>query len=56
MIGFIWRVIIGRFASCSHRWETIDQKRIDYIDTGTTGIIYIMRCKDCGEVKQKTIK
>jgi hypothetical protein len=57
MIGFIWRILIGRFTSCRHQWEIIEQNRLNIINH-TTGARrekteFILRCSHCGDLMHR---
>jgi len=52
MIGFLWRLIVGRFTSCRHDWEEIEviKQRGPYgIHVGVR-----LKCKHCGKQTIKT--
>lgn len=55
MIGWLWRILVGRFTSCRHEWETVG--RIALVasskDTCPIGHCYHLRCKKCGDYKQR---
>lgn len=45
---------------CSHVWETINTlvtstQYIDLNKTVNTGELYVLKCKKCGEIKEKRI-
>lgn len=51
MIGWLWRMIVGRFDHCRHEWETMDKASISTTDEATKRIIGFhvnLRCKKCG--------
>ena len=42
---------------CKHEWETIDVISVHANgDTTPIGIMYVLKCKKCGEISQKEIK
>ncbi len=55
MIGFLYRIIIGHFNRCEHKWE--------YKGTGLrysggkrdlpSQVLYNLKCKKCGNFKTK---
>jgi hypothetical protein len=28
MIGLLWRLLVGRFSSCSHEWKTMESRSV----------------------------
>lgn len=63
MLGFLYRFFVGSFKVTEpHRceWEKIDEvtlntKQYWQSDFHKTGIIYVLRCKNCGDIKQHKI-
>jgi len=54
MIGWIWRLLVGKFNSCDHEWETIESSTVQRREDNTRiGKSYVLRCKKCGEMKKK---
>jgi len=64
MIAWLYNLIVGHF--CRHNWETVNTREIAryYADPNTMeatnegriiGMIYILRCKKCGNIKQQSI-
>lgn len=52
MLGFLWRLIVGRFSSCTHKWEILQW--CDVTSHGTKiGTRYHLQCTHCGNVKKK---
>jgi hypothetical protein len=54
MLGWLWRVIVGRFNGCTHKWKLISE----------TGVVpyegalpyyrkYVLQCEHCGNLKNK---
>jgi len=57
MIGWLYRIIIGSFSSCSHEWETISQAPITHVRTQTLiGAVYVLKCGKCGDIQQRNIE
>lgn len=51
MIGWLYRMIVGRFDSCRHNWETIGKGEVCRVSDGAViGHRYDLRCKSCGDV------
>ena len=59
MIGFLYRLLIGKFTSCDHKWEILKEKSVyNLADDGSyynfpSYTKYVMRCDHCGEIKVK---
>ena len=57
MMGFIWRLIVGRFRmapSCAHKWVQVHA--VNVYDYGVSKNIpvahkYTLRCEHCGDMK-----
>ncbi len=53
MLGWIYRLLIGRFVSCNHEWEIeSSHDRLDIKDNYVLGRAYFARCKKCGIPKR----
>jgi len=52
MLGYLWRLIIGRFSSCEHQWTIIKNGNITQDDV-ICGEWYDLQCVICGDVKRK---
>ena len=50
MLENLYRIFIGH----NHEWETIEVKKITCMG-GWWEDIYILKCKHCGKIKQKSI-
>lgn len=58
MIGWIWRVLVGRFSMpplCAHKWAVratfrLTRRKPDGTEL-PSGESYVLRCSDCGEMK-----
>lgn len=56
MLGWLWRTLVGRFSACSHKWEQLSNYNIRSSNEKTiVGTMYVLRCKECGNIKQVTI-
>lgn len=53
MIAWLWKLIIGDFRKCSHKWEIIKEGRWKDIGYGTAGDFYTLQCKECGDIKSR---
>lgn len=61
MIGWLWRVIVGRFRAeprCAHQWEI--HATVTLHDDHTSkrlpvGYCYVLRCKLCGDMMQRKV-
>jgi hypothetical protein len=55
MIGFLWRLIVGRFSRCEHQWETKENLGVWSEDGDYKHPIYIDKhlcCTKCGTWKR----
>lgn len=55
VIGWLWRVLIGRFSCCHHQWEDYRKFSGTYVYGGGEHLIYVLRCKKCGDLKKHDI-
>lgn len=57
MIGWLYRMILGRFDACEHKWATFSE--INLSPRGRpekyAGTIYGLRCEKCGDIKQRYV-
>lgn len=54
MLGWLWRMIVGRFG-CEHKWAEVDVKpyeRNHEFGGKSQGNAYILRCEKCGNMKR----
>lgn len=52
MLGWLYRALIGNFRSCKHEWEIYEKGK--YSQEGNViGYMFILKCKHCGEMKNK---
>lgn len=57
MIGWIWRMIVGRFG-CAHEWETVKIVRLTVTDDfggDSTGLRTYLCCKNAENGNAKTL-
>lgn len=54
MIGWLYRLLVGSFSRCEHKWKTLDYAEITS-DGVRVGRKYYLECTKCGEVKQKRL-
>ncbi len=62
MIGWIWRMIVGRFSRCDHKWKIIQSleymKRSESIEGHTRrieGMQHTLQCEKCGDLMKREI-
>lgn len=57
MIGWLWRVIFGRFTICRHEWETMTKGPLKGANAmgEWCGQRVELRCKKCGDWKKKDL-
>lgn len=57
MLGWIWRVIVGHFDRCEHKWEIISEMETQSRERPgvTAGQIYGLRCEKCGDITQRYV-
>lgn len=56
MLGWLWRVIVGRFSSCQHVWTVRDEgsyEREWASGAEQTGLWFVLQCSKCGDLKTK---
>jgi len=58
MLGWLWRVLVGRFSRCDHKWDVAEVRRVtDRIDGGESRYQrYVLLCQKCGDVQSRDIK
>lgn len=54
VIGWLWRILIGRFTSCEHRWETMEKGQ-EQIDGRCIGYFVCLKCDKCGDWKSRSM-
>lgn len=54
MIGWLWRILVGRVSSCQHEWETLENRDIGNRKGNVIGSYYILKCKKCGDMRHKS--
>jgi hypothetical protein len=50
MLGWLYRMIIGRFSSCEHKWAKVATLSGKYMHGGGECHRWIMQCEKCGKV------
>jgi hypothetical protein len=55
MIGWLYRLIVGRFTDCRHEWEIHQTITGKYRVVGGEALIHSLRCKKCGEMKNHRV-
>ena len=55
MLGYLWRLIIGRLSSCEHHWTTIKTGEITSDDVVVIGSYYDLQCDKCGDLKRRNL-
>lgn len=62
MLGWLWRMIVGNFCGCSHKWKIIEEGKVYsyniFQSQGKpveTGKSYILQCEHCGDIKHKEV-
>lgn len=58
IIGFLlYQSIKEEKSSCQHEWEIMKEIKVfqDSLSRRPCGIKYILRCKKCGDIKEKEI-
>lgn len=59
MLGWIYRIIFGRFGGCEHKWSIIKEQPMtsSYPGGGEKDYIrFTLQCGKCGNVKCKNIQ
>jgi hypothetical protein len=57
MIMWIWRLIFGK-PLCVHKWKIIREANMTPRgpETCVIGMVYVLQCEHCGDIKDKTIQ
>lgn len=60
MIGWIWRLIVGRFSRCDHKWKilhSLEYARSSKSTEGHTrkieGMQHTLQCEKCGDLMKR---
>lgn len=56
MLGWLWRVFVGRFLDCSHKWEqqgAYESKHDTYPHFKC--MIICLRCSKCGDIRKRVV-
>lgn len=51
MIGWLYRLIVGRFTDCRHEWVIFREFRGEYVWGGGHCTRRTLRCLKCGDLK-----
>lgn len=49
MLGWLWRMIVGRFDACEHMWECEEKHKLTDDNGRVYGLKVILRCTECGD-------
>ena len=53
MIGFLWRIIVGRFSSCQHKWNQFDTVSVfSWNSDRPIYYDYHQKCEKCGKLQK----
>lgn len=57
MIGWLWRMIVGRFDVCEHKWAQFSKMEVHPRGRPEVlaGAIYGLRCEKCGDITQRYV-
>ena len=57
MIGWLWRMIVGRFTACEHKWQTFSEMKVTPRGRQEViaGMLYGLRCEKCGDITQRYV-
>jgi hypothetical protein len=51
VIGWLYRIVLGRFTQCQHKWVIHRQIEGRYTEGGGSTIVYVNRCEKCGAME-----
>jgi len=51
MLGWLYRVLVGSFKSCEHKYKIVSQFKITDYCGNTTAHRYVQQCEHCGKLK-----
>ena len=55
MIAWLYKIIVGNFTQCSHKWEIINDTPCEWRDENTGSSKnwhkYTLQCEHCGDIK-----
>lgn len=54
MIGWLYRMLVGRFNRCDHDWKLLGEETV-MTGPNSHAVRYTLQCKHCGEVTLKTL-
>lgn len=57
MLGLLYRILIGTFKTCDHKWEKVAEFKLydGEQDKLLIGVKYVLQCKNCGCLDDKRI-
>lgn len=58
MLGFLWRMLVGRFKSapaCEHKWKMEHEYNIVDEYERVKGSRFVLRCEKCGEITKRNV-
>jgi hypothetical protein len=56
MLGLLYRILIGRFSRCDHKWATIHHGALVGLGGAKTGDYYHPRCEKCGDIVVRNLR
>ena len=58
MIGWLWRVLVGRFQQCEHKWKYQNVVKVFDIDVSCKNPAetrIILQCEKCGDIVSRRV-
>lgn len=55
MIGWLWRVLVGNFNQCEHKWKLHTSVTVRDEDDDVVANKLVLQCEKCGDLKVKRI-
>lgn len=56
MIGWLYRMLIGSFYICHHKWEVLTKVFVVDKISGSKYVEYNLQCEKCGDIKRTKLK
>ena len=55
MLGWLYRMIVGRFSTCEHKWVVLKEVALyeDSLSAAPCGVRYELQCSKCGDLKSQ---